>query len=281
MPYKIRKVPNKQCYQVKSLETGKIHSICTSRKKAEAQVRILEGLASGEGIIDEAKKIGLQVYNKILPQREAGKLRPKSRKLMEQIAQEPITSLDVIRTPIENYISNILQVVSLGKWQNAVRSQGYDKLFHLSLLINKKYVWHKIEVLTLDYAPSDLVKSNSEVQNVPLGGKTITIGDLVQKTREYMGPDKFTSYDPVNNNCQNLVLSTLVALGLNTPQLEKFVKQDSVKIFEQNPSWVGKFAQGVTDVASRVNRLVEGEGIIEDIGSLLGFGKHLVKKKSK
>ena len=42
--------------------------------------------------------------------------------------------------------------------------------------------------------------------------------------------------------------------------MEQFVKQDAVKIFEKNPSWVGKFAQTVTDVAGRVNRLVEGEG---------------------
>jgi hypothetical protein len=29
---------------------------------------------------------------------------------------------------------------------------------------------------------------------------------------------------------------------------------------KQNPSWVAKFAQGVTDIAGRVNRLIEGEG---------------------
>jgi len=42
MPYKIRKVRNKRCFTVKNARTGKVHAKCTSRKKAEAQKRLLE-----------------------------------------------------------------------------------------------------------------------------------------------------------------------------------------------------------------------------------------------
>jgi len=48
MPYAIRKVRNKRCYRVKNARTGKIHAQCTSRKKAEAQVRLLEGYSRNE-----------------------------------------------------------------------------------------------------------------------------------------------------------------------------------------------------------------------------------------
>lgn len=41
MPYQVRKVNNKECYQVKNKETGEVTAKCTTRKKAEAQVRIL------------------------------------------------------------------------------------------------------------------------------------------------------------------------------------------------------------------------------------------------
>ena len=41
MPYKIRKMPNKNCYRVSNAITGKIHAYCTSRKKAEAQIRVM------------------------------------------------------------------------------------------------------------------------------------------------------------------------------------------------------------------------------------------------
>lgn len=254
MPYKlIRK--NQRCWMVVNSETGKVHSKCTSQKKAKSQIRLLESLTEGEGFTDIARA----VVDKLLPQRQAGKLSPKSRTLLQSISNETITSLECVRTPIESYIDNVLNAISFGKWKQAVKQSGYDRLFHLSLFINKTYVFHKIEVLTL-IADKSIIKSNSEVKNVPLGSTPITIGQLIQKTKDFMGDQKFTSYDPVSNNCQDLVLSVLKANNLNTPELEQFVKQDAVKIFEKNPSWVGKFAQTVTDVAGRVNRLVEGEG---------------------
>jgi hypothetical protein len=41
MPLVIRKKRNEDCYVVKNKETGKVHAKCTTRAKAEAQVRLL------------------------------------------------------------------------------------------------------------------------------------------------------------------------------------------------------------------------------------------------
>jgi hypothetical protein len=42
MPYVIRKVRNKNCFSVKNLKTNTVKSVCTTRQKAESQVRLLE-----------------------------------------------------------------------------------------------------------------------------------------------------------------------------------------------------------------------------------------------
>jgi hypothetical protein len=44
MPYKIRKVSNKNCYKVINAKTKKVHAKCTSKKNAEKQVRLLKAL---------------------------------------------------------------------------------------------------------------------------------------------------------------------------------------------------------------------------------------------
>lgn len=44
MPYIVRKVPGKDCYSVKNSETGKVHAMCSTKPKAEAQVRLLNSL---------------------------------------------------------------------------------------------------------------------------------------------------------------------------------------------------------------------------------------------
>jgi hypothetical protein len=48
MPYVVRKVRNKSCYQVKNPVTGKIHANCTTKAKAEAQVRVIEQRVKGK-----------------------------------------------------------------------------------------------------------------------------------------------------------------------------------------------------------------------------------------
>lgn len=47
MPYKIRKMPNRRCYRVYNSETKYVYAKCTSKKKAEAQVRLLESVKNG------------------------------------------------------------------------------------------------------------------------------------------------------------------------------------------------------------------------------------------
>ena len=41
MPYQLRKIKNKNLYSVKNLLTGKYYSYGTSKKNAEAQIRLL------------------------------------------------------------------------------------------------------------------------------------------------------------------------------------------------------------------------------------------------
>jgi hypothetical protein len=47
MPYTIRKLKNRNCYSVKSPK--RIHSRCTTLKKAKAQVRLLNALEKKGG----------------------------------------------------------------------------------------------------------------------------------------------------------------------------------------------------------------------------------------
>ena len=44
MPYKIRKVNNKNCYKVYNAKTKRVFSKCTDKKNASKQIRLLRGL---------------------------------------------------------------------------------------------------------------------------------------------------------------------------------------------------------------------------------------------
>jgi hypothetical protein len=48
MPYTIRKVRNKTCYEVKNPLTGTVHAKCTTKAKAQAQVRLIKQRTGGK-----------------------------------------------------------------------------------------------------------------------------------------------------------------------------------------------------------------------------------------
>lgn len=44
MPYKIRKVTNKNCYRVTNKKTKRVMAKCTSKKNAKSQLRLLNAI---------------------------------------------------------------------------------------------------------------------------------------------------------------------------------------------------------------------------------------------
>lgn len=223
--------------------------------------------SEGAGIVDYFKK-GIE---RIAPLRKEGILPPRSRALLEKIKDETINSIVVVRTPIHSMISKALNVISLGKFNELVKNIGYDQLFHLSLHINGKYIFHKIEVPTLEQA--NPVKSNSEVMPVQIT-RTLNIGKFIDTTRQYMGDTKFSNYNAATNNCQVFITSALQANGLLTNELSKFINQNAEDIFKQLPQYVGKITDFITDIGARANRLIQGEGTGNNL-------IRLVKRKMK
>jgi hypothetical protein len=90
--------------------------------------------------------------------------------------------------------------------------------------------------------------------------KPITINELIDKTRDYMGSDNFSNYSTSQHNCQEFVTSVLVANHLDTPKLLQFVKQDVKSIFEKLPGYAEQVANISTDIGAIINRAREGEG---------------------
>ena len=48
MPWKVFKVRNKNCYEVRNIQNGYVHAKCTTKEKAEAQLRLLESTLKKE-----------------------------------------------------------------------------------------------------------------------------------------------------------------------------------------------------------------------------------------
>lgn len=197
--------------------------------------------------------------------RDPGKLSPKVRQLIEKVGEEKINSIILFRRPIS--------LSKFAKFVGVLKGTSYDDLMHLGMIINKKYLLDKQDVI--HFEPSG-VPSDAEKLEVSLDGKEITINELLEKTRKRMGDSDFTSYSSKKNNCQDFMLNILAANGLSSPEYTKFIKQDLEKVFNNLPSYAEKIADFVTEAGRVVERIQEGEGYNADMHN---FNLHRAKCK--
>jgi hypothetical protein len=185
---------------------------------------------------------------------------------IQSLQNTPITSLKIVRSPIQSFINKFINVLTLGKWKELLKKEGFDKLFHVKLVINDKYALEKRPSVYLGNIRHE--KDEEEIV-VPLKGKSITIGELIQKGQNKMG-DNFTSYSALgNNNCQNFIKDILSANGLLSSSAKSFLFQDLSKLVSQLPGFVKKTTDVITDTAGGVNEATSEAGVELSHGGIL------------
>ena len=177
-----------------------------------------------------------------------------------------ISSMRVCRTPLANAIGKGLNLLTLGSWEKAIAKYGYDKMFHLFLLID--IIDYRTErVITVKYEKNEVPMVN-EFKD-PLSNQTETMPvekqfdgrlfDFITKAQKSMGT-KFWDYDAFRNNCQDFLLGSLGANELLTANLQTFIKQDVEAVVREIPQYTTGVAKAVTDTARRIRTLF-GRGL--------------------
>lgn len=189
--------------------------------------------------------------------RDPGKLQPAGRKLLEQVGNEEIKTIDIVRTPLSSFTRGFLNVISLGQFDK-ISKKYYDEMFHLSLWINGKYNLEKNEVV--NFNTTNPRKSNSQVKSVSVIPAGITIQQLIDNTIKRMGPENFSNYDAERLNCQNFLLNVLAGSGIGDKADQDFIFQDATQIFKELPEYSKVLGKVSVKLGAIFNRLLYGEG---------------------
>lgn len=210
----------------------------------------IDNIMDGEGLFDFFKR------------RDSNINPPKVREMLKKIGNDKINGIRVMRKPIQSYVRKAMNFLSFGKLEEQLKRMNYDELFHLGIVLitqHGDFLLDKREVLHLEN-----FKPEKEMEYMVVSGPTqITVNELLENTQKFMG-DKYGSYNPSNNNCQVFVISVLKANKMDNPDVNNFVMQDTVSLFKNLPSLLGKFSNVVSGyVAPLANKIIEGEGMIE------------------
>lgn len=182
---------------------------------------------------------------------------PQVRSMLDRIGNEPVTSLQLVRTPLADSTKFMVNIVSFGQLEEKLKQTNIDRLFHLSLFINGKYTLEKNEVISLK--SGNPVSKKSETLVIPVTRDDLTIGDMLKNTQAKMGSN-YGSYDAVTNNCSVFVSNVLSANGLLNGNATVFLSQQIPELFEKFPSLTRYITKFATDTAAVVNRQLYGEG---------------------
>jgi hypothetical protein len=176
-----------------------------------------------------------------------------------------IKSMEAVRTPIMDVINKTLNVLSFGMLNKLKSKYGYDKLFHLSIIVvledDTKLVIEKLEKISISKFTNSVIKSNSETQKVDMKLKRLSLFDFLNNTRRKLTPSQFFGYDGTGksgktNNCQDFIINLLKYSGLENTEIYNFVKQELDQLLQKMPRYVHSIAKGTTNLANKGTELI-------------------------
>ena len=173
-------------------------------------------------------------------------------KMLEKIGDRPVTEIELCRDPISPVFDTVIDTVSSGKWDELKEKGGVDNFFHLYAIITvdgQKYILEKNA--NIDLYEYDGKKQPTLMMKQPVH-EAQPLNHMLDNTRWRMGDDRFYTYDPFENNCQDFLLNFETANGLVTPEAHHFIKQDITEIKKELPTFTKKLGTAVTTIGHAI-----------------------------
>jgi hypothetical protein len=188
---------------------------------------------------------------------------PRVRQLLAAVGNKQIMAMAVRRDPLPGPLTKVLNLGTLGKWDEVRSRFNYDKVFHLALEVavdmgeyEARYVVEKNQVINVALATA--TSKDTEYKRVE--GTPVNLNEMLERTKEQMGVNAFFKYDAFQNNCQDFIIQILAANGLLTEDLKVFIKQPLGDVLAALPSYAAKVAKIATDLGGLADVAVQGRG---------------------
>lgn len=184
-----------------------------------------------------------------------------TKKALKEYGDYMIEDMTIYRTPLDSLIKLALNGLTFGKWSTLMKKFGFDKFYHLALVITirvgnhqKKIIIEKNEVINVSTA----YKTSANTESLSIRGNFHgrTISDLLLRTRRAIGDDTYYLYDAFSNNCQYFIRYILQSNGLLSEEADQFLFQDIAKLSQELPNYVKSTARGLTDTAATLTKVL-------------------------
>lgn len=198
------------------------------------------------------------------------RLDPKSRKVFNQYARQPIKGIEIIRAPIDDGIYQALDIFSKLTTKKSLndflKNQPYDKLFHISAVVlfknGKAVTIEKNHIVEVHDYRRKTTKSKNRLY-IPVPDENATLESVFDKTEKKIGQKAFWEYSATSTNCQHFLASILkygFDENLYSPEAKAFITEAANELVKFLPSYSGKLAKFATLLADFADAVKKGLG---------------------
>lgn len=176
--------------------------------------------------------------------------------MLKRYGDFPVLAIQLRRVPIQDVINSALQGLSGGRWEELKAKYGFDKFFHLSMVVTlqgksraprgapgagrgvlrhpKKLAIEKLNVISVN----EQIETGPGMETLEVGVvEPFTINSCFAKARAAVGDTRFFSYSGLGgNNCQDFIKMLLQAEGLYSEPVALFVYQDISELVKELPA---------------------------------------------
>jgi len=179
---------------------------------------------------------------------------PQVRRVLAEHGAHRITNVKLCKEVVSQNTEFLLKALSgPSTWEAAKRKHGFDRFYHLFMIISME------DGMQLHVEKNEVIRMSPNPRACPdaldLGAPAtpITVGEMMERTKQRVGDRDFFTYDPLVNNCQNFVSQLLRTMGLLNQTSNKFVFQDIAGLRAELPSYTKYLAKGLTDLGAFFN----------------------------
>ena len=184
----------------------------------------------------------------------------KTKNNLEKFGHFRIVNIRLQKVPVSWLLELALETISFGSWERLKQKYGFDKFFHLSMVVTlenqKQLQIEKLEVISV----SDEIEQSDKMitLDVRVNG-VFSIMDMFRKSRANVGDGVFFSYSALgNNNCQDFIKILLQSVGLYHDKEKEFIYQDISRLVKELPSHTKKVVDTITDLGAIYNKISGG-----------------------
>ncbi|KAL6078348.1 hypothetical protein QOT17_001526 [Balamuthia mandrillaris] len=210
-------------------------------------------LSEGEGLVDNYNAVKTTLRQMFGLRLNAP---PATRRLVEPKGNTVITSMYVVRSPIQQAITTLGNILTLGDLSRMQRKLNYDNLYHLYLVLRLQtgevIRLEKNQVVSARLASeADLHPHNGGAMQVNVRGRP-TLAAMLTRTLKAVGERRMWLYSATRYNCQLFIHDILAANGMLTAELKNFIIQDAGQLLKGHPRIRG-LAKLATDLAAKID----------------------------